>query len=557
MKANRQAPAATPTSRCAIYTRKSTDEGLDQAFNSLDAQREACSAFILSQRHEGWIELPTFYDDGGTSGGTLQRPALQRLLDDIRDGRIDSVVVYKVDRLTRSLADFAKIVDAFDQHGVSFVSVTQQFNTTTSMGRLTLNMLLSFAQFEREVGAERTRDKIAASKKKGMWMGGPLPLGYDAIDKALVVNEAEAETVRLIFRRYLKIGAVDRLANALAAEGIVSRRRKRRDGEVRGGAPMQRGALYRMLQNPIYRGKIRHKGMVYPGLHDAILDEDLWEEVQAKLEESRIADEHKVFAREPAMLAGLVFGEDDARFTPMHASKNGRRYRYYVELGDGDRRKGRRLPAGDLERLIAEGIVNFLEDASRLRQELEALGVGALEIEDCRARADVVLQYLRSNEPAEQRLRLRELLVKVVISEAAVELTLQIQPLIVCDLAAGAYACITITIPATLQRAGLEIRLVDETAAQSEPDDTLIRLIANAWAHREKIVRANGKPVDAVIEGGGAKISRTLQLGFLAPDIIEAILAGGQRMDATAHRLTHLKNLPADWNEQRKLFLRG
>lgn len=386
-------------------------------------------------------------------------------------------------------------------------------------------------------------------------MGGPLPLGYDAVDKALVINQAEADAVRLIFRRYLEIGAVDRLVEALHQDGIVSKRRKGRGGEQRGGTPMARGALYRLLQNPIYRGEIRHKGEIYPGLHDAIVDEDLWRAVQAKLEESRIADERKLFARDPALLAGVVFTEGGVRFTSMHAPKGGRRYRYYVEQVDQDRTRRRRLPAGDLEHLVVEGIATFLGGAFRLREELEARGVGVLEAEDCRARADLFVRDLRSVEPTARRDRLRELLERVVIKEAAVELLIRLRILAGLATEAAADDCIVITIPATLRRAGLEVRLVDETAAHPEPDDTLIRLIANAWANREKILRADGRSVDAVIPGGGARISKTLQLGFLAPEIIEAILAGGQKVGVTAHSLTHLKNLPVDWDEQRKLIL--
>src|SRR5262245_50286554 len=254
--------------RCAIYTRKSTEEGLEQDFNSLDAQREACAAFIASQKHEGWIMLPTRYDDGGYSGGTLERPALQRLLADISGSKADVVVVYKIDRLTRSLLDFAKIVEVFDAHSVSFVSVTQAFNTATSMGRLTLNVLLSFAQFEREVTGERIRDKIAASKKKGMWMGGYPPLGYDVKDRKLVINEAEAETVRYIFQRYQEFGSVRLLKEHLDATRIVSKRRIAPDGHSYGGKPMTRGALYHTLQNRLYRGEIVHKAQAYPGEHE-------------------------------------------------------------------------------------------------------------------------------------------------------------------------------------------------------------------------------------------------------------------------------------------------
>src|SRR4051812_36710923 len=274
--------------RCAIYTRKSSEEGLDQEFNSLDAQREACEAFIASQRHEGWTLLKDRYDDGGFSGGTMERPALQRLLADIATSRIDVVVVYKVDRLTRALSDFARIVELFDRHNVSFVSVTQAFNTTSSMGRLTLNVLLSFAQFEREVTGERIRDKIAASKKKGMWMGGQPSLGYDVNNRKLVINEAEAKNVRMIFRRYVELKSVRDLKAELDAAGIVSKVRIAADGSPYGSQRFSRGALYAMLQNRIYRGEVTHKGASYLGEHDGIVDERLWGEVQVMLRTNRI-----------------------------------------------------------------------------------------------------------------------------------------------------------------------------------------------------------------------------------------------------------------------------
>jgi site-specific DNA recombinase len=275
--------AKPPIHRCAIYTRKSSEEGLEQDFNSLHAQREACEAFIKSQAGEGWRLVKTAYDDGGLSGGTMERPALQRLLTDINEGMVDVVVVYKVDRLTRSLTDFARMVEVFDARGVSFVAVTQQFNTTTSMGRLTLNVLLSFAQFEREVTGERIRDKIAASKQKGMWMGGLVPLGYDAIDRRLVVNQAEAETVRGIFHRYLELGSVRLLMQDLNQRGLRSKVRVARNGKRSGGNLFYRGALYELLSNPIYIGEIRHKGMHYPGLHKPIIDRELWDRTQLLL----------------------------------------------------------------------------------------------------------------------------------------------------------------------------------------------------------------------------------------------------------------------------------
>ena len=352
--------------RCAIYTRKSSDEGLDQAFNSLDAQREACAAFIQSQKHEGWTVLPTLYDDGGFSGGTLERPALKRLLADIEAGQIDVIVVYKVDRLTRALSDFAKLVEVFDRRAVSFVSITQHFNTTTSMGRLTLNVLLSFAQFERGVIGERVRDKIAASKKKGMWMGGMPPLGYNIKDRKLVVDDDEARTVVRIYRRYLALKSVHALKDELGKAGIRSKRRARPDGTEYGGQKLSRGALYLMLQNRIYRGEISHRGHSFPGEHSAIIEQPLWDEVQAVLAKNRVERATGVRAKHPSLLAGLVFDETGARLTPTYAVKKGTRCRYYVSTalltGVENRSSGKRIPAGNLEGLVINRLRAFLAD---------------------------------------------------------------------------------------------------------------------------------------------------------------------------------------------------
>ena len=362
--------------RCAIYTRKSSEDGLEQDFNSLDAQRESCEAFILSQKHEGWTALPEMYDDGGLSGGTLERPALKRILADIEGHRIDTVVVYKVDRLTRSLGDFAKIVEIFDKRNVSFVSVTQQFNTTTSMGRLTLNMLLSFAQFEREVTGERIRDKIAASKKKGMWMGGNVSLGYVVKDRKLLIDEAEAKTVRHIYRRYATLGSVWTLKEELDRDGVVSKVRVNRYGRATGGNPLARGALYTMLQNRIYRGRIVHKDKHYPGEHEAIVDEALWDEVQRQLAANRIACATGTHAAEPSLLAGLIYDDSGQRMTPSHANKKGTRYRYYVSqaLVSGIRRsapRARRVPASDVERLVQERLTVFLKSQGEIFDAVE------------------------------------------------------------------------------------------------------------------------------------------------------------------------------------------
>src|ERR1700739_1669006 len=305
--------------RCATYTRKSSEEGLVQEFNSLAAQREACEAYIRSQQHEGWLLARHRYDDGGFSGGNLERPALQGLLADIRAGRIDIVVVYKVDRLTRSLADFARLVELFDAQGVSFVSVTQQFNTTSSMGRLTLNVLLSFAQFEREVTGERIRDKIAASKKKGMWMGGIVPLGYDASERTLVINPAEAETVRCIFTLYRELGCVRRVKEEADRLGLSTKRSTMASGTERGGKLFSRGHLYRLLSNPIYIGQIAHKGELYPGQHPALIDAETWTAVRDQLGTNATNRRGQAHATEPSLLAGVLVDAQGERLTPSHA----------------------------------------------------------------------------------------------------------------------------------------------------------------------------------------------------------------------------------------------
>ena len=312
--------------RCAIYTRKSTDDGLEQNFNSLDAQREACAAYIKSQAHEGWTLLNDRYDDGAYSGATLNRPAMEALLEKVKSGGVDVIVVYKVDRLTRSLMDFAKMVELFDKHGVSFVSVTQQFNTTSSIGRLTLNVLLSFAQFEREVTAERIRDKIAASRKKGLWMGGSVPIGYDIKDKRLIPNRQESASVRQIFELYLGIGAIRSLISELERRGI----RPKPNKQNRGNGRFSRGQLHYLLRNPVYIGKARHKDKVYPGEHAAILSQDLFDKVQARLNAQAPFDTIKYRTKNPFLLRGLITDEDGNRLTTSHSNKKGKRYHYYI-----------------------------------------------------------------------------------------------------------------------------------------------------------------------------------------------------------------------------------
>ncbi|MCZ8280001.1 MAG: recombinase family protein [Acetobacteraceae bacterium] len=341
-------PTLTRKRRCAVYTRKSTDEGLEKEFNSLDAQRESCEAYIASQRSEGWVLVHDRYDDGGVSGGTLERPALKRLLADIEAGLVDVVVVYKIDRLSRSLMDFAKLVQIFDQNEVTFVSVTQSFNTTTSMGRLTLNILLSFAQFEREVIGERVRDKIAASRARGMWMGGPVPLGYRVENRKLLVEEAAAATVRRVFKGFADIGSATRLLPILRAEGLLTKH----------GRPFDKGAVYKLLVNRVYLGEAVHKGKSYPGEHAAIIPLALWDRVHATLATNPHARAGRARYRSPALLRGLIFGADGRALSPTHTRKQGRLYRYYVSQsvlkGGADDAPYRRLPAGEIEALVLD-----------------------------------------------------------------------------------------------------------------------------------------------------------------------------------------------------------
>ena len=332
--------------RCGIYTRKSSEEGLEQEFNSLHAQREACEAYIASQRSEGWVLVRDQYDDGGISGGTLERPALRRLLADIEDGLVDVIVCYKIDRLSRSLMDFSKLVEVFDRNSVTFVSVTQSFNTTTSMGRLTLNILLSFAQFEREVTGERIRDKIAASRRKGMWMGGVPPLGYQVKDRKLIENPADAAHVRWVFARFIEIGSGTELARELAERGVTTARGHRIDKKF----------IYRMLNNRVYIGEAVHKGTGYPGEHKAIIDREVWDKVHTILTESPRKRAANTRADTPALLRGLLYGPDGAAFSPTHTRKGGRLYRYYVSQNVLKHGAGScpvsRVSAGDIEAAV-------------------------------------------------------------------------------------------------------------------------------------------------------------------------------------------------------------
>ena len=367
--------------RCAVYTRKSSEEGLEQEFNSLHAQRDACEAYIASQRCEGWVLVRDQYDDGGVSGGTLERPGLKRLLADIEDGLVDVVVVYKIDRLSRSLMDFSKLVEVFDRNGVTFVSVTQSFNTTTSMGRLTLNILLSFAQFEREVTAERIRDKFRASRMKGMWMGGCPPLGYEVKDRKLVQNAEDAAQVRWVFARFIEIGSGTELARELARRGVTTRY----------GHSIDKKFIYRMLNNRAYIGEAVHKGDSFRGEHDAIIDRAVWDKVHAILQESPRKRAARTRADTPALLKGLLFGPDGAAFSPTHTRKGGRLYRYYVSQtvlkhGAGSCAVGR-VPAGEIEAAVIDQLRAVFRQPEIVAGTLRAARTHADDITEADARA--------------------------------------------------------------------------------------------------------------------------------------------------------------------------
>ncbi|HEV7254759.1 MAG TPA: recombinase family protein [Mesorhizobium sp.] len=408
--------------RCAVYTRKSTDEGLEAEFNSLDAQREACEAFIASQRPEGWVLVPDRYDDGGVSGGTLERPALQRLLRDVEHGLVDVVVVYKIDRLSRSLSDFSKLVDLFDVHEVTFVSVTQSFNTTTSMGRLTLNILLSFAQFEREVIGERIRDKFAASRKKGMWMGGTVPLGYRVENRKLVIHAEEAALVRSIFERFLAIGSGTVLARMLVAEGV-----RRRNGQ-----PFDKGLLYKLLANRVYIGEAVHKGISYPGEHRAIITRELWDKVRSIIEQNPRARAATTRRQTPALLKGLIFAPNGKAMAPSHTREpGGKLYRYYVttsvqKLGP-DTCPIQRVGAGEIERAVVDQLRAMLRAPETIVRTWMAArehdsSVTEREVRDALVQLDPLWDELF---PAEQARIVQLLVARVDVSTSGVTVHLR------------------------------------------------------------------------------------------------------------------------------------
>lgn len=582
--------------RCAIYTRKSTEEGLEQEFNSLDAQREACSAYVKSQASLGWRQIAEHYDDGGISGGTMERPALQRLLADIAAGKVDIVVVYKIDRLTRSLIDFSRIVEIFDSRSASFVSVTQQFNTTTSMGRLMLNVLLSFAQFEREVTAERIRDKVAASKKRGMWMGGTVPLGYCVENKKLMIEDDAATEVRRLFRRYLEIGSVPALARELNDESVTA-------GAVpsllhadtgQGRRPptkkVGKGKLYYILSNPIYTGRIRHRGAIHQGEHDAIIDDDLFEAVQARLAEQAPRERGKAVQRDIHLLNGLLFDETGDRLSPIHGSKAGKRYRYYIssrlKASVAARGDGWRIPAADIEAIVVQQLAALLSNKPHLSNWLQQAAQGA-RIEEGLEKAAISFRALGGT--AMPLSKLREIVgiairridldrerIRISIDSArlaawlvgdAIELAKSgassarltsrrtVERGAALSLPRSDEQLYILDLPLSIRRRGVERRLLIEGAAVPVPrlDQPLIDAIARAHAYLEMLTNCEGCTRKDVATRFGVHpedVSRLLPLAFLSPRIVDAILTGQQPVDLSVQHLTRNIELPVIWADQ-------
>jgi len=553
-----------PSIRCAIYTRKSSDEGLDQEFNSLDAQHEACSSYIASQRHEGWKPVKQRYDDGGISGGTLERPSLKRLLADIEAGRIQMIVVYKIDRLTRSLADFAKLVERLEASNCSFVSVTQAFNTSSSMGRLTLNVLLSFAQFEREVTAERIRDKIAASKKKGLWMGGVCPLGYDKDpdpqSRTLVVNKEEATRVTTLFELYDKYGCLRSVEQEALELKLRSKIHHYKTGRVAGGNPFSRGQIYHILRNPIYLGLIRHKDQIYTGQHKAIVDQGLWDRVQEKLAQASrrkrrggSTSDQSATAEDWAALTGKLFDETGDRLTPTHTIRRGRKHRYYVSnrlISGGVDPSGWRLSAPRLEQHAATIIADHIEaqansctltSAPELRtaNKLRKIAVGFVH----KLRSDRLSQH-------------RELIEKTEVQPTTIRIRLNAERL------AGylgtnpeelSVKLVEFEVPWTFRKRGVENKIIVGHPAP-EPDHVLIRMLAKA--HRWAQEMRDGISLKAIAQKQGVTpgyIRTRSRLAFLSPKIQQAIVKGSLPPEFTTNRILQMK-VPRDWNRQHTLF---
>ena len=520
--------------RCAIYTRKSTEHNPDLAFNSLDAQREACAAYIKSQAHEGWRPVSKHYDDGAFSGASLDRPALQRLLEEVQAGKVDIIVVYKVDRLTRSLADFAKLVELFDRHSVSFVSVTQSFNTTSSMGRLTLNVLLSFAQFEREVIGERVRDKIAASKRKGIWVGGPVPLGYASINKKLVVVPEEAETVRMIFRRYLELGSIGALIRDLDRKDVRTRQQEISNGRIRGGIRFGVGSLAHLLRNRFYVGEVVYRGEVHRGEHEPIVDLALFERVQARLDNGQVEQKLRLKAS-PAILTGYLFDDRGSRMSPTHTNKRGARYRYYVSQAILQRRSDEagsvaRVPAADIETLVVEALRKRDDETSKDPSPKPVTDSDLIRryVDRIVVRPQAIEIHLHNRKPANKGRGTERNRISSIISLP--------------------WSASTSTAAKGILHPSPSTRLMSP-----ENRDTLLAAIARARGWIEDLMEGRAASLAGIAKREG-KVERHVRflapLAFLSPRVVSAILDGSAPADITVTGLA--KSLPCSWAEQER-----
>ena len=525
-------PESKRTLRCAIYTRKSTEHNLDLEFNSLDAQREACTAYIKSQAHEGWRLVPKHYDDGAFSGASLERPALQELLQEVRSRKVDIIVVYKVDRLTRSLADFAKLVELFDRHSVSFISVTQSFNTTSSMGRLTLNVLLSFAQFEREVIGERVRDKIAASKRKGIWVGGPVPLGYASINKKLVVVPEEAKTVCMIFRRYLELGSIGALIRDLDRKDIRTKRHEISNGRVRGGIRFGVGTLGHLLRNRFYIGEVAYRGEVHHGEHEPVVDLALFEKVQAKLTNGRAERKLRLKASR-AILTGRLFDDRGNRMSPTHTNKRGARYRYYVSQAILQRRPDEvgnvaRVPAADIEALVVEALRNRNDEKSEDPSSKPVTDDDLIErhVDRIIVRPQAIEIHVRNQNPTGKNRRAKRNPKSGIISVP--------------------WSAATTAVAKGILHSSSSIR-----SMSPESRDTLLAAIAKARMWIKDLVEGRAASLAEIAKREG-KVERYVRfltpLAFLSPRVISAILNGSAPISITVTGLA--KSLPCSWAEQ-------
>lgn len=536
--------------KCAIYTRKSSEEGLEQDFNSLDAQREACEAYIKSQQHEGWILIEKHYNDGGFSGGTLDRPALKELFKDVEDGKVDIIVVYKVDRLTRSLMDFAKIVDIFDKQETSFVSITQQFNTTTSMGRLTLNILLSFAQFEREVTGERIRDKFAASKKKGMWMNGVAPMGYKSENRTLIIEEENAQKIRTIFNKYLELKSIHLLKTYLEENNV----------HTKTGKTFGKGHLYRILESKTYIGKIEHKGKVYEGLHEAIIEEEIFNKAQKLLSENRIRKSCSIDKKDPSLLAGKLFDDKNNYMSPSHSNTRNRKYRYYVSQALIQHRRNEagivsKIPAGEIEKVVTQEIKDFVLDSYNIQPLLKESKIQKQKDLLNNISSKIDNQFIRT------------ILSKVVIYKGKVEITICKDQLLKvleaiaydsaypeetkCETKTPLILTKNIKITATSNNGSVLI-LTDSDTQQPEINLTLVKAIAKSYLWNKQLISGEVKNGAEIQKRENLKsygyVANILDLRFLSPNIVEQIINGIQPRNLTIKDLFDIKTL--DWNEQ-------